>query len=551
MKVSLTSLRKLAFFIVVGTYLVLPSGSGRAEGGEKPPQPWLSEEDVNKKLEENDPFKDSTSQQYLGRITANNIAFSFMNNYLMMNQVYDHLRGVQLVTYYDEAGVGEGAGTAGANWSTGGMDTAPYGPGYAPAYEQSLYNSNAPIYQGAARYGDIFRGQTAEYGDPGTLIYSLWGGATAGGGKIENHYEVAGYDTEQYGGLVGLDLFCSCDCRSGLFYAYQNTKIKGVTEKYTWGRLLGETLMTPEDEMIATGKFSPETQYPFYNAYRNICEATASYNGTYNATLQSKNHLIGIYHQFGDEFTYNIATVRAGYNRVTSTETITEEGTAGVVQELQETMTYDKTTHEAESTDEYPEPWFTPEEPEGIEVRREETSENSATDSLNNNYDVYLAGLSFERGANFRLAPFTITPRGQLDYTFLYRMEGKGQTALGGNYLYKKKDYHSLRSHLGADLSIDLYPGEMRLRGLVRGGWVHEFLNGIYGDTDITYDSSPVVPAYNATVQGNTMGRDWALLGAEVDWTIVPEFMIFATYDYMKNKYLGQSFGTLGASLMW
>ena len=47
------------------------------------------------------------------------------------------------------------------------------------------------------------------------------------------------------------------------------------------------------------------------------------------------------------------------------------------------------------------------------------------------------------------------------------------------------------------------------------------------------------------------MGRDWALIGGEIDWTIVPAFMIFANYDFMKNKYLNQHFGTLGAALMW
>ena len=90
----------------------------------------------------------------------------------------------------------------------------------------------------------------------------------------------------------------------------------------------------------------------------------------------------------------------------------------------------------------------------------------------------------------------------------------------------------------------------MRLRGVVRGGWVHEFLNGIYGDTDVEVGSA-AIPLYTTTIQGNTMGRDWALIGGEIDWTIVPSFMIFANYDFMKNKYLSQHFGTLGAALMW
>ena len=562
MKVSLTSVWKLTFGLIVGACLIpaLPSGYVRAQdddddSSDLPTEPWLTDEEMDKITT----FSTPASHQSLGRITADGVSFNFMNHFLLMNQVYDHLRGVQLVTYYDDAGMGGGAavpngsayGSPGANWSTGGLDTAPYGPGYAPAYEQSIYNSDVPIYQGSAGYGNIFRGQMAEYGDPGTLIYSLWGGVTAGGGTAKDHYETAGYDTEQYGGLVGLDLFCSCDCRSGLFYSYQNTKIKGVTEEYTWEYLLNNMMrLTPEDEMIATGKYSALTEEEFFDAYRDTYSVGANYKGVYNANLQSKNHILGIYHQFGDEFTYNIGTIRGGYNRVTSAEKLSEAGVTKFMENLTETQTYDKSTHAAEGTEENPDGWYTPTTPEGIVTQRTTVNENEDFDSLDSKYDVYLAGISFERGANFRLAPFTITPRGQIDYTFLYRTEASGATARGGNYVYKKKDYHSLRTNLGADLSLDLYPGDMRLRGVVRGGWVHEFLNGIYGDTDVEVRSA-AIPAYTTTIQGNTMGRDWALIGGEIDWTIVPAFMIFANYDFMKNKYLNQHFGTLGATLMW
>lgn len=490
------------------------------------------------KINEDDPapkaFDGNAGTNLAGQVSADGIAFNYLNNYLMMMQVYEHLRNVPLVTYHGETQSGP-ASAGYPGYSTGGMNTAPYGPGYAPAYEQSIYNGG---YSGYDQNGqpislsgdgsDIFRGQ-AQYGDPGTLIYSLWGGVIGGSGEVKKHDEVPGYDTEQFGGLVGLDLFCSSDCRSGLFYGYQEGKIKKLSNTYSWN--------VPS----YTGSLTDPNPIPddyVETAYRTDYTDTGKFNGTYTASLKTQNHLIGIYHQFGDEFVYNIATLRGGFNKVKTTESLAESGSAT------RSFAYQQGTR-ALATDEWT--WSDPAagEPQPADdYPTEQVSPSSSSLALNNKYNEYIGGVSFERGANFSFAPFTITPRGAVDYTFLHREKS---SATSGNSVFslKKGNYHSVRTNLGANLSLDMYPGEQHFKGILRGSWVHEFLNDIYGSTEVT------APSYVHTIKGNPMGRDWALLGAGLEWTIVPEFMIFGNYDYMMNKYLRQSYGSVGAALMW
>ena len=99
---------------------------------------------------------------------------------------------------------------------------------------------------------------------------------------------------------------------------------------------------------------------------------------------------------------------------------------------------------------------------------------------------------------------------------------------------------------LRGDLAIDLYPGDGHFRALVRGGWIHEFLNYHYGKTALT---TPYDVGWE--VRGNPAGRDWAVIGAGAEWAIVPGFMIFADYDFYKNKYLKSHYGDVGMKLMW
>ncbi|MGI5831610.1 MAG: autotransporter outer membrane beta-barrel domain-containing protein [Thermoguttaceae bacterium] len=481
---------------------------------------------------------------YYGGLHASGVGFQYWNNYMLMEDLVEHLRNVPLVTYTGDGGGGPpgivppGGGygsvppnqVGGYQYSTGGYPTAPYGPGYAPGYEewQPGYQTGYPVYQDGmmvdpqgnpVNFADsVYRGQAA-YGDPGTLIYSLWGGMFGGGGTIKERADVTGYKTKQIGGFVGLDLFCSCDCRNGIFYAYQKGELKEDDKRYNYAYPQRGNLFDPAS-ILGTGE---EAQYETaYDYMTNVA-------GAYNGKLKANNHLIGMYHLFGSEFVYNVATLRFGYNRVKSTSNLSEMGsTNGTVTETLRNYSDGGLVGESSAS-------------------HDVSEASSRAYYMTGKYNEYLGGVSFERGANLKfLSVLTFTPRGSLDYTYMFRSKFNEMVEGVGVNTYKKKSYHSLRSQLGADLAMDLYPGDAHLRLLARGGWIHEFLNDHYGKTTMTdLRGAPW------TIQGNPTGRDWAVIGAGGEWTIVPSFMIFANYDLYKNKYITSHYGDVGLKFMW
>lgn len=495
----------------------------------------------------------SLAADYYGGLHASGIGFEYWNNYMMMEDLIEHLRNVPLVTYNGDEMSGSsslvppaGGGYAapyqggygyvnpnqvgGYQYSTGGYQTAPYGPGYAPGYEQGQpgYQMGYPVYQDGIMTNPqgypvntappLYRGQ-AQYGDPGTLIYSLWGGVVGGGGTIKDHVDVTGYKTKQFGGFVGLDLFGSCDCRSGLFYAYQKGELKEENKAYDYLYAESGTLFDPVS-IVGEGE---EEQYS--TAY----DYTSNFAGRYDGKLKAHNHLIGLYHQFGSEFIYNIFTARFGFNRIKTKSDLSETGTTtGTVTETLSKFTDGELVEEFSTVE-------------------EATNPDGNSYSMDGKYNEYLGGVSLERGANLKFLNFlTFAPRGSLDYTYMFRSKINENVEGFGVNTYKKKSYHSLRSQLGGDLAVDLYPGDGHLRLLARGGWIHEFLNYHYGKTSLTDLYGSVW-----TIQGNSTGRDWAVVGAGGEWAIVPSFMIFANYDFYKNKYLSSHYGDVGLKLMW
>ncbi|MDO5579579.1 MAG: autotransporter outer membrane beta-barrel domain-containing protein [Planctomycetia bacterium] len=394
-----------------------------------------------------------------GEIYASEISFFYMNNFLRMQSLSEQLRRVPLVTFSEAAsseqvpvnpaagaGYGTGYGAGYGGYDTGGMNSAPYGPGYAP-----IYGDPSMGYNGAPMESGIYRGQQTNYGDPGTLIYSAFAQVTGGKGKVSDRKGSLGYDTDQRGIMAGLDLFGCTDCRSGLFYSYDQDKIKKAP--------------------------------------------------TYFGDLKAKDHTLGIYHYFGDEFVYNILTVRGNYGK-----------------------------------------WHT---------NRSIMTTQDLTSNMSSKLNHYSGGASFERGANFHLGDaFTITPLGAVDYTYLYR-KGGTETYNNNDSLYalqiKKGNYHSLRSILGAKASLNMYPGSQELRLIAQGNWSHEFLSYIDGRTKMNF----VGETNQFITYGNTMGRDWGLIGGGVEWIPFPQFVLYVNYDYMKNKYLSQHYGYGGVKWRW
>ncbi|MBQ9812090.1 MAG: autotransporter outer membrane beta-barrel domain-containing protein [Thermoguttaceae bacterium] len=456
-------------------------------------------------------FRDFASYETVtGELHASTPAFMYMNNFATTQTLFDMLRNNTLVAYSGESSVApmdygggnfnrnQGSGYFGSPYDQGQLyyneDYNSYGPGVVPinnmgavgtqpvyntGLSEGIYNgetygsgtggmSGASFDDGSSYYQQpgaynfgwngprqtsalaTIRGQDVTYGDPGTLIYSAWFAALGGAEHALAHKDKFGYNAKQAGFLAGLDLFCSCDCRFGVYYGYQQNHLKN---------------------MDRLGK------------------------------LRTNDHLIGLYHQFGDETIYNIATIRGGYDRY-------------------------HTKRNAELLDE--------------------------KDTLTAKYDGFNAGASFERGANFAVKPFVFSPYGSLDYNYFHRGKFTETSATGSHLALHagKSDYHSLRGQIGGRVALDMYPGDQQIRLVARAAYVHEFLNPMYGKTNMSFVSLPNAPGgYN--IYGNSLGRDWALLGLGADWTPVPALVLFVKGDYMFNKYVRDPFGSAGLKYRW
>lgn len=416
--------------------------------------------------------------QLTGEIYASAVGFAYLNNLTTTQTLFNRLRANSLVAYgggassvapmnYESAGGAYQGGAAGGYFDTNGMyqyetGTDPYGSGVAPIYETgygSEINGAVPAgvdggYQtaplGRREYSTLstLRGQ-AQYGDPGTLIYSAWFAALGGSVDAKERKGALPYDGDQIGFLTGLDLFGSCDCRFGAFYGYQNNEMK--------------------NDALGYGK------------------------------LETQDHLIGLYHQFGDETVYNIATIRGGYDRYDATRNVDVLG-----------------------------------------VR----------DSLSAKYDGFNAGATFERGANFALQPFVFSPFVSVDYNFLYRESFDETSTTGSGYALRSgsENYHSLRGIVGARLFVDMYPGDQHVRIGARGAYVHEFLDGMFGETTVSFAG---LPTTEFPIYGDALGRDWGLVGLGLDWAPIPAFLVFYHADILLNEYVDDVYNSVGLSFRW
>ena len=467
-----------------------------------------------------------------GELHASTVGFMYMNNFATTQTLFDMLRNNALVAYSGERSVAPmdyGGGNYGRNGSNrpngyfGGPqgvydqgplyynnDTNSYGPGVVPigntgAYSQQSgfnvpyealsggvyngesygsgvggmsggsfqgdggynggvynggYNGSYNTYDSGYNFGwngpreksalELYRGQETTYGDPGTLIYSAWLAALGGAGHARVHKDAYGYNSKQAGFILGLDLFCSCDCRFGAYYTYQNNQMKNYAE-------LGK--------------------------------------------VKTHDHQIGLYHQFGDETVYSIASIRGGYDRYKTFRSV---------------HVYD------------------------------------FRDDLSAKYRGWNAGASFEHGANFAAKPFVFSPYASVDYNFFYRNKFTESSAVGSYFPLHvgKSNYHSLRGQIGGRVALDMYPGSQQLRLVLRAAYMHEFLNPMYGKTMMSFAELP-----NATggfnVYGNSLGRDWAVIGGGLDWTPVPALVLFAKGDYVFNKYLRDPYCSAGLKYCW
>ncbi|MBR4977066.1 MAG: hypothetical protein IKY61_08415, partial [Thermoguttaceae bacterium] len=171
--------------------------------------------------------------QLTGELHASTVGFVYMNNLTTTQTLFDRLRANSLVAYGGgassvapmnyEASAPYPGGAAGGYFDANGLyqyetGTDPYGSGVAPIYETGYEtqleggypNGGVPggayenVPMGRRQYSTLstLRGQ-AQYGDPGTLIYSAWFAALGGAVDAKERKGANPYDGEQFGFLTG------------------------------------------------------------------------------------------------------------------------------------------------------------------------------------------------------------------------------------------------------------------------------------------------------------------------------------------------------------
>jgi autotransporter-associated beta strand protein len=166
----------------------------------------------------------------------------------------------------------------------------------------------------------------------------------------------------------------------------------------------------------------------------------------------------------------------------------------------------------------------------------------------NSDFHGWEGGLYLERGLRRRAwGQWGIQPYAGLQYLHL-ATNGFNET---GNNLYRlqthSSDMDSLRTNLGLRFARSL--GQRGKAGLSANiSWMHEFL-----DTNTRMSSKFVTSANPATFAtlGNSLGRDWVLVGAGLNWNVRQNMTVFGSYDLQLNGYETLNVASVGAGLTW
>lgn len=424
-----------------------------------------------------------------GELYASSVAFHFMNNLMTQQALFNNLRNNALVSY-TESGA---SAVSPQDYDAGRINT------------QAGPNGSYPLNYGGAANGNFDRGPL--YYNTDTNSYAPGVVPTPQPQPVTGIYNgeyIGGYgDTNSYGMIQK-----------------QFSTLRGQEAKYgdpgtliysAWAEFLGSALKARVHRTTREYKAKQAGVLAGLDLFGSCdCRFGVYYGYQYNeldsmATIgysESNEHQLGLYHQFGDENVYNIGTIHGGYARYDT-------------KRLAEILTYKST--------------------------------------LKGRYDTWNAGVTFERGMNFKMNPLTVSPYAQIDYNYFNRHHFEEKTDAGPEQFYKlrvnKGNYHSLRGQVGGRIALDMYPGEQQLRIVFNAAYIHEFLDGIYGKTRVSFLGLPSAPAFD--IYGNSLGRDWAVLGLGGEWAPIPALDLFARGDYILNKYTRNPGGSAGLKYRW
>lgn len=153
---------------------------------------------------------------------------------------------------------------------------------------------------------------------------------------------------------------------------------------------------------------------------------------------------------------------------------------------------------------------------------------------------------SLEYGKQLQRGPVSWIPHFTMQYVGVdqegIRETGADSVNLVGNSI----DADSLRSILGLSIQqagpTAIGPATTKLRF----GWMHEYL-----DAEQLFTSSFQSETETVTVQGLNLGRDWAVMGLNLEWSILPNLTTLVGYQGQFNDRQALHTGSGGLEARW
>ncbi|HEX4142492.1 MAG TPA: autotransporter domain-containing protein [Pirellulales bacterium] len=164
------------------------------------------------------------------------------------------------------------------------------------------------------------------------------------------------------------------------------------------------------------------------------------------------------------------------------------------------------------------------------------------------NYGGWQSQAYLERGVTLQGSKMSIQPYAALQYLYVRQ---NSFTESGAGVMDLKVagiDANSLRSLVGVRLAGNSwYVNERPITPVARALWLHEFLST---STGLNAQFAPI-GGTNFAVTGTSLGRDWAILGAGLNWNLGRGWQTYANYDAQVNVQQTFHVGSGGFQYSW
>jgi len=172
-------------------------------------------------------------------------------------------------------------------------------------------------------------------------------------------------------------------------------------------------------------------------------------------------------------------------------------------------------------------------------------------DSFNASTNGILPTVFYERGwIFFPCERFSLNPFFNLQYAYFHNdsFTESGLDEVGDDSALALNvgeiNHHSLRTQVGLRINNDWMIGaehDRRVTTRFKGAWLHDLLGACDPVVTTSHVESPDFPIWNLT--GNNSGRDWAILGAGIDFNASSRLSFLFDYNCYVNEYTTIHYG--------